>query len=139
MIHGPDVIGHLLNVVQGHAGGFRVLEEQQVGERGLRALDLAGQHGLVADVHVEKERRLRQEQCHPVQPAQGQRGLLQQVPEVLIKFKRRGRRQRIGDERLDGFAHGGDNHVLSGRFSPHVVIEASLNKKSIIKGYRLIL
>lgn len=52
-----DVVGNLGDVVEGDLRNFVVLEQQQVGEGGLRALDLRRQQSLFADLHVEKERR----------------------------------------------------------------------------------
>src|SRR5690625_3953526 len=42
IVHGPDVVRDLTHVVDGHAGRFGVLEQEEVGERRLRALDLGG-------------------------------------------------------------------------------------------------
>ncbi len=55
VLEGGDVVGDFHHVVERHAGGFVELEQEQVGERRLRALDLGGEDGLPAHVGVEKQ------------------------------------------------------------------------------------
>lgn len=52
--HRNDVVGRLLDVCGGNARSGVALEEQEVGERRLRAFDLRGEHRLLADVRVEQ-------------------------------------------------------------------------------------
>ena len=49
------VVAHLAHVIQRHPRLLLQLEEQQIGERGLGALDHAGEHRLLAHVHVEEQ------------------------------------------------------------------------------------
>jgi len=42
MIEGGDLVGNLLYVIERNAGNLGILVEEQVGERGLRSLDLRG-------------------------------------------------------------------------------------------------
>ena len=49
-----NVVRGFLCVLAQRLGRRVVLEEQQVRERGLGALDLRGEHGLLAHVHVEQ-------------------------------------------------------------------------------------
>jgi hypothetical protein len=71
-----DVVRHLLHVVERHAGSRVGFEEQQVGERRLRALDLGREHRFLAHVGVEKECGLRQQEGDSIEPADGHRGLV---------------------------------------------------------------
>ena len=74
------VVGDLDHVVEGHAGRLVQLEEQQVREGGLRALDLGGEHCLLAHVGVEEERRVRQQRGDAVQPAAREEERLSPAP-----------------------------------------------------------
>src|SRR5690606_909635 len=66
------------DVVERDAGRFLQLEQEQVRERRLRALDLARDDRLTADVGVEEQVRLRQERGDRVEPAAGEEGLVVQ-------------------------------------------------------------
>ena len=68
-----DVVRDLHDVVERHAGGLLHLEEQQVGERGLRALDLGGEHRLLADVGVEEKIGVWQQSGDAVEPPRARR------------------------------------------------------------------
>ena len=50
-----DVVGYFHYIIQRDARRLVELEQQQVRERRLRALDLRGKHSLLADVRVEEE------------------------------------------------------------------------------------
>ena len=69
MFQSRDVVRDLDDVVERHARRLVELEEEQVRERRLRALDLRREHGLLADVGVEEERLVRQQRRDAVQPA----------------------------------------------------------------------
>jgi hypothetical protein len=96
------VARHLEHVVEWGAGRLLHLEEQQVGERRLRALDLRGEHGLLAHVAVEEEVGVREQGGDGVQPAEGEQGTLEQRLSRSGKVERRLRRQRRGDEGAHG-------------------------------------
>src|SRR5688572_1688484 len=55
MVERPDIVRDLDHVLQGNAGRLLQLEEEEIRERGLRALDLGGEHRLPAHIRVEKE------------------------------------------------------------------------------------
>ena len=56
MVQRRDVVRDLLDVIQRHARRFVVFKQQQVGERRLSALDLRGEHRLLANVSVDEQR-----------------------------------------------------------------------------------
>ena len=68
--HRIDVVGDLANVVDRLAGLRVGFEAEQVGERGLGAFDLRGEHRLLADVHVEEQVLPRQEHGDAVEPTE---------------------------------------------------------------------
>ena len=78
MVERGDVVRDLDDVVERDAGRLLDLEEQQVGERGLRALDLRREHGFLADVGVEEERLVGQEGRDAVESAEREDGGLEQ-------------------------------------------------------------
>ena len=61
MLERGNIVADFPHVLQRNAGHLIQLEQQQVGERRLRAFDHGGQHGLLADVHVEELRSVRQQ------------------------------------------------------------------------------
>ena len=75
----PDGTGAALArvVVERRAGRFLQLEEQEVGKRGLGALDLGREHRLTPDVGIEEKVRIRQQGADAVQPPDGERGPFQ--------------------------------------------------------------
>jgi hypothetical protein len=110
MIEGSDIVGDFLHVIEGNAWDLGVFIEQQIGERGLRSLDLGRQHGLLADVGIEEEIEVR-EGGHPIESSNR-----------LIRFSedslQRGQiespsvgRQRCWNERLDSFTGHGGGHI----------------------------
>ncbi len=54
MLNRRDVVRNLGHVVEFDRWRLVIFEQQQIGQRGLRPLDLRGQEGFLADVHVEK-------------------------------------------------------------------------------------
>jgi len=67
MLDRRNVVRDLGHVVQFDRRRFMIFEQQQVGKRGLRPLDLRGQEGFLADVHVEEQRRRGQDRRHAVE------------------------------------------------------------------------
>src|ERR1035437_2584145 len=60
MIEGSDVVGALPHVIERNARGLGILIKQQVGERGLRSLNVRGQNRLLSDVRIEVEIQVRE-------------------------------------------------------------------------------
>src|ERR1039458_1290046 len=60
MIEGSDVVGDLPHVIERNARGLGILIKQQVGERGLRSLNVRGQNRLLSDVRIEVEIQVRE-------------------------------------------------------------------------------
>jgi hypothetical protein len=60
------------------AGRLFDLEEQQVGERRLRALDLRGEHRLLAHVAVEEEVGVGEQRGDAVEAPKGEQGAFEQ-------------------------------------------------------------
>ena len=73
-------------------------EEQEVGARRLRALDLARRHGLAADLEVEEEIRVRKQEAHSVEAATRDVGRIDEAAAAAGEIERRGRRQRVRHE-----------------------------------------
>ncbi len=79
MVEGGHIVGHLDDVVEGHAGRLLQLEQQQVGKRGLRPFDLGGEDGLLADIGVQEGLGVGEQCRKSVEPADRQERLLQVV------------------------------------------------------------
>ena len=77
VVHRGNVVGDLARVVDRDARGFLRLVQQQVGQGGLRALDLRGQQRLLADIHVKEQRRIGQDGGDAVEPSNGLVGQFQ--------------------------------------------------------------
>jgi len=79
MIHGPDVVDHFVQVP---GAGFRAkqigLGGQKILQRALRTFDLAGEHGLLADIHEDEQVGIREGLHGAVETAQGPVGLGEQ-------------------------------------------------------------
>jgi len=71
MLDRRDIIRYLGYVVDLDGRRLVILEQQQVGKRGLGALDLRGQQGFLADVHIDEQGRRRQDRRHTVQATDG--------------------------------------------------------------------
>ncbi len=93
MLDRRDVVRDLGHVVEFDRRRFMIFEQQQVGQRGLRALDLRGQEGFLADIHVEEQRRRGQDRRHAVEATDRGYGAFVDVHE-LAQFERRLWRQR---------------------------------------------
>src|SRR5881628_2425970 len=77
MLERGHVARHFAHLIHRGARYARGLEAQQVGERGLGALDGAREYGFLADVHVEQPLRL-ERGGHAFEEAKGaSRGLAQ--------------------------------------------------------------
>jgi len=92
--HGIDVVGDFADVVDRLAGGGVRLEAQEIGQGGLGAFDLRGQHRLLADVHVEEERVVGQEEGNAVQTAHRPVGGAQALGKRSKQDRRLGRERR---------------------------------------------
>lgn len=104
VVHGPHVVGHFIHVL-GRVGIEQLrFGGQQVLQRGLGALDLAGEHGLLAHVHEDEQIGVGQREHRAVEMAErvvGGGGLVAQGP---VEIGRRVGRQRRRDE--DAIARG---------------------------------
>src|SRR5690606_6737415 len=123
-----DVVGHLLHVVQRHARRFFQLEQQQVRQRGLGALDLRRQQRFLPHVLVEEQFGVGQHQGDAVQPAQCLVGpFLARNQVERAEVQRRIGRQRRGDERLVAAAGQGAGDVTAGGARRHDLFLAAGN------------
>src|SRR5713101_174155 len=104
MVERDDVVGDLFDVVDGYAWGFLQLEEQEVGQRGLSALDLRGQHGFLPHVRVKEQVRIRQEGGDAIQAAECQERLLEPHLARAVDDERWVGRQGVGKEGADAFS-----------------------------------
>ena len=99
-----DVARYLYDIVEWYAWRLVQLEEQQVGQRRLGALDLRREHGLPAHIGVEKELRVREKRGHAVEPTQGDQGRVQCLAQRRVRSDRGPRRKGCGDERANDLA-----------------------------------
>jgi hypothetical protein len=84
VLQGGDVAGHLYDVVHRDAWHLVQLEEKQVRERGLRALDLRGEDGLLADVRIEEELSIGKQCGDAVEAAQRQERFVERLAQVGV-------------------------------------------------------
>lgn len=91
--HGVAESSHIVrdldDVVDRHAGHFVELEEQQVRERRLGALDLGREHGLAPHVGVEEEIGVRQQLGDAVEAAEREGGPFEERLAGAIEIQRR--------------------------------------------------
>jgi hypothetical protein len=114
-----DVVGDLDHIADRHARRFLQLEEEEVRQRGLCALDLGGKHGFLAHIRVEEEVLVRQETRHAIETAEGEQGAVQPFVQPSFESKRRSWRKRAGQERPNRFAACRGVLVLASRLPPH--------------------
>jgi hypothetical protein len=65
--HCSDVVRDFLYVFDRGSGNLLIFEEKKVRERRLRAFDLRGKHGLLANIGVEQQRKIGQQRGESVQ------------------------------------------------------------------------
>ena len=94
VVHGADVVDHLIDV-PGDVAGQLGLGGEQVLQRTLRAFNLAGQHRFFADVHEDEQIGVGQGLNRPIKPSEHPVGLRQQHLQRPIEPYRRNRRQRF--------------------------------------------
>lgn len=97
VLHRRDVVRDLRDVVDRHVRDLVALEQEQIGQRGLRALDLRRQQRFLAHVHIEKQWGRRQDGRHAVEPPDGATGGVVEGEQAL-QVERRGRRKRRGQK-----------------------------------------
>ena len=71
IVHGDDVIDHFIDI----AGAMRRQDvrfgREQVLQGALRALDLAGEYGLLSDIHEDEQIGIGQGLDRPIQTTEG--------------------------------------------------------------------
>ena len=109
------VAGHLHHIIEKNPGSLRQLEEQQIRQGGLGALDLAGEQGFAADVGVEEQVGIGKQACHAIEAPTGQEGAIVQGQPQPAQLERGLGWQRIRYEGPDGLPGGaGDFEVACG-------------------------
>ena len=119
MVEGRDIVADLPHVIQRHTRFLIQLEQQQVRQRRLGPLDHGGEHRLLADVHVEEQRGVRQQGRDAVQPPERQQRLVELAAQLRRPVDGRTRRQRRGHEGLGLLTHRRNGHVSALEFSLH--------------------
>ena len=114
-----DAAADLARVFHRHARLLVDLEEQQVGQRRLRAFDLRRQHRLLAHEAVEQQRRVRQVRRKRVEPAEREQCIVESASKRGRPVDRRLGRQRRRDEGTESLTGCCHLDVRSGRASPH--------------------
>ena len=136
MLQRRHIVGDLDHVVERHAGRLVELEQQQVGERRLRAFYLAGEHGFAPHIGIEKEIGLWQQRRNGVEPTAGEQRPLQPPLAGRSEQERRARRQRMGNESAHSLPGSGCQPIFAGETSfqtrllsepVHVLIHARVN------------
>jgi hypothetical protein len=98
VVHRSDVVERFAGVVLRNAWGGVVLEQQQVRQRGLGALDLRREDSLLADICVEELIRVREQQGHPAQSPKRLVGTVEQALQTRCDVERWAGWKRMGDE-----------------------------------------
>lgn len=119
VFQGGDVIRDFHDIVEGCAGSFLQFKKQEIGERGLGALDLRREHGLAPHVGIEEKLGIREQGAHAVQSADRERGPFKQALPLAGKIQRRHGRQRRGHESPDDFPADGCGVVGASGVSLH--------------------
>jgi hypothetical protein len=98
MLESRDVAGHLGDVVERRPWSLFDLEEQQIRERRLGALDLGGEDRFLADVGVEKEGRVGEHVGHTVESTGSDQCQVEGALKRDADFERRRGREWTGNE-----------------------------------------
>ena len=99
MVHRPHIVHYLIHIAGQRLGAEQIgLRRQQVLQGALCALDLAGEHRLLAHVHEHEQIRVWQRFHRPIQPAQGSIGLGEKHLQFAAQSQRWIRGQRRGME-----------------------------------------
>jgi hypothetical protein len=104
VVERSDVVRDLHDIVEWDSGCFIELEEEKVGERRLRALDLRREHGFLPDVGVEKKREVRKERRYSVETAECEQRGFESLLQTCVELERRARWQRGRHERQNALA-----------------------------------
>ena len=72
MFERRHVVRDFDDVIERRAWRSLQFEQQKIGQRGLRPLDLGGEHGFFSNVGVEEQMRSGQQRGYAVQTAQRQ-------------------------------------------------------------------
>ena len=101
--HRIDVVRDLAHVVDRFARLGTAFEQQQLGQRRLRPLDLRRQYGFLAHVHVQEQFLARQKQRHAVEPTECALRIVE-LRQEADRFDRRVGRQGCRHEGAHGFS-----------------------------------
>lgn len=104
VMEGGDVARDLDHVVERHPRRLVDLEQQEIREGGLRAFDLRGENGFLADVRVQEVGPVREQGRDAVEATEGEERRLEARLEVPVEVEGRDRRQGSRGERLDPLA-----------------------------------
>ena len=130
VFQGRHVVRDLHDIVERDAGRLVQFEQQEVGQRGLRALDLRGKDSLLADIGVEEEADVGQQRGKAVQASESEQGSLQtRLQNRQVQGGRR--RQRRRNEGLHRLATHDDRFVSASLTPIHA--ERSLVKQTLIR------
>jgi len=125
-----DIIGDLDGITVGRRVTILVFEEQHVGERGLRSLDLRREERLFPEVHENEEVRVRNHLGDSVEASEGRARLVIEQRIRAREFDRRTRDETTWDERSVTFA--GDGYQPS---SPLAEVAAPARCHSFIRNF----
>lgn len=79
----------------------------------LRALNLRGQNGLLADIQVEEELRVGKNGRHAIEPPEGAIGPLHELEVLARELNLRIWRKKIRDKGFDSIPYGRGRHARS--------------------------
>lgn len=114
-----DTSTHLARIFDRHAGLLVDFVQEEIGQRGLRSLDLRREHRFFANETVEQKRGIGEERRDGVEPAEGEQGVVEAPPQGGRPDQRRFRRKRHRHEGPEPLRGGGDGAVLPCRSTPH--------------------
>ena len=113
------IVGDLHHIIKRRARGLFQFEQQQVGQRRLGTLDLAGEHRLAAHIGIQKQIRIRQQGGDAVETTASQQCLFQQALARAAEVERGRGRQGRGHESPHCFTRGAGDVKVSGGAALH--------------------
>jgi hypothetical protein len=119
LLQAGHIAGDFDDVVKRNAGCFLQLEQQQIGKRGLSALDLGGQQGLTPHLGVEEQFGVGQQRGDAIEATAGQQRLLVQGLKGSRQHHRRLSKQWRQYEIPHRFPGGAGDLVTAGGLAPH--------------------
>lgn len=121
VFQGGHVAGHLHHIIEGNPGSLRQLEQQQIREGGLGALDLAGEQGFAADVGVDEKVGIGEQAGNAIEAPSGQESAIVEGLTQSAQLERGLGWQRIRHEGPDRLPGGAGDFVVARGLPIHLL------------------